>query len=40
MEFNVEKIKVISISRQSSPLQIKKDEKQPEFGIFKTVWAV
>jgi hypothetical protein len=39
MEINVEKTKVISISRQSSPLQIRIDEKQLEFGMFKTIWV-
>jgi hypothetical protein len=39
MEINVEKTKVVSISKQSSPLQIRIDEKQLEFGIFKTIWV-
>jgi hypothetical protein len=30
MEMNVEKIKVIGISRQSSPIQTMTDQKQPE----------
>jgi hypothetical protein len=39
MEINVEKTKVISISRQSSPLQIRIDEKQLEFGMFRIIWV-
>jgi hypothetical protein len=39
MKNNLKKIKVISISRQSSPLQIMIDETQLEFQIFKAIWV-
>jgi len=39
MEINVEKTKVTSTSRQSSPLQTRIDEKQLELGTNKTIWV-